>query len=118
LLDVLNDEIYPKFGYNFTKSISYYIKEFDWKTIAEAKMDKFRNYHHDTIAWATIQDVKWNDDGNCLEWSLPNHSWIKFRASGTEPKFKAYFCVYGDNNVDVYDKYTQLQSAIEQLFNE
>jgi phosphomannomutase len=29
LLDVLNDEIYPKFGYNFTKSISYYIKEFD-----------------------------------------------------------------------------------------
>ncbi|MDE7075366.1 MAG: hypothetical protein K2O21_01895, partial [Malacoplasma sp.] len=38
-----------------------------------------------------------NEPAKALEWHLENDMWIKFRLSGTEPKFKIYYEIYGDS---------------------
>lgn len=44
----------------------------------------------DSISNYQIQEIIYHDKAKYLEWKLANNSTIKFRLSGTKPKFKVY----------------------------
>ena len=58
-------------------------------------MKYFRNYNKKTIGNYKINKIVFNKLGDCLEWWLDGKSWVKFRKSGTEPKMKVYYELYG-----------------------
>jgi phosphomannomutase len=80
-------------------------------------MNLFRKYKSNTIGKWHIYSNKWNEVGECIEWDLGNDNWVKFRKSGTEPKFKAYFCIYGTSNFDAKKQFDDLKILIDQIVN-
>jgi hypothetical protein len=82
-VDILQQEIYPKFGWWFGKTDSFTFDSLDWRKIINAKMDLFVNYHNDQFANKKIKQIVWNNQGDCLDWILDNDEWIRFRKSGT-----------------------------------
>ncbi|MDR2823186.1 MAG: phospho-sugar mutase, partial [Mycoplasmataceae bacterium] len=59
--------------------------------------------------------IQWNKDGDCLEWLLEQDSWIKFRLSGTEPKFKIYYNLYDKNETLLLKTYNELSIIFKKL---
>ena len=66
------------------------------------------------ISGLTIKHVFWNEAGGCIEWDLGNGSWIKFRISGTEPKFKIYINLVIESK-KVYYNFDQVQEFTNNL---
>ncbi len=95
LIDYLEKIIFKEYGTWFGKTDSFVIKDLDWKKIVDQKMKYFRNYNKKTIGNYKINKIVFNKLGDCLEWWLDGKSWIKFRKSGTEPKMKVYYELYG-----------------------
>jgi phosphomannomutase len=80
-------------------------------------MDMFKQYSSKVIGDFNIQKIEWNTFGDCLEWHLNNKSWIKFRMSGTEPKFKIYYELNGDNLTTLNKQYEKLNNEFNALLH-
>ena len=116
LLDYLEKVIFTKFGSWFGKTESFTINDLNWKNIAKNKMRFFTNYKNENICDYQIKKIQFNKTGNCLEWLLSNDSWIKFRMSGTEPKFKIYYELNGDNLEKLQSDYNKMNKELSDLF--
>jgi phosphomannomutase len=115
LIDILQQEIYPKYGQWFGKTVSYTYDVLDWKSLITNKMQLLKNYHKKNIGDFLIKKVIWNKIGDCLEWHLNNESWIKFRMSGTEPKFKIYYNLYGKDQNILINQYNKLDEIFKKI---
>lgn len=103
LIDLLENEIYPTFGYWAGCTVSYTFQGFEWQQEMQAKMNQFAAYNNKSnlqIYDCKLKSCKWNEAADALEWDFDKGIFIKFRMSGTEPKFKAYFNIYGSSNED------------------
>jgi phosphomannomutase len=114
-VDILEKEIYPKYGQWFGKTVSFTYDVLDWKPVVKSKMDLLKKYKHNTIGDLKIKKILWNKIGDCLEWHLDNDSWIKFRLSGTEPKFKIYYNLFGDDMSILLNQYNKLDLLFKQM---
>jgi phosphomannomutase len=115
LIDILEQEIYPVYGQWFGKTVSYTYDVLDWKPLVESKMNLLKHHHEKTIGDWKIKKILWNKLGDCLEWHLENDSWIKFRMSGTEPKFKIYYNLYGPSQNDLLSQYNKLDKIFRTM---
>lgn len=116
LIEVLYNRIFAIFGNWHGQTISIGIKGFDWKQKAEKIEDKLLNLKLCKIGRWKIQDIFWNENGSCLEWILDDQSWIKFRISGTEPKFKIYYNLYFKNRIlDIEKNLNAKQKEVDSL---
>ena len=115
LVDYLEKVIFKKFGTWFGATDSFVITKLNWQPIAEAKMNYFKNYKKKTFNGLTIKKIQWNKVGGCLEWLLDKGEWIKFRRSGTEPKFKVYYNFYGGSLQSLRKKYESLHKAFNKI---
>lgn len=95
LVDYLN-EIFEIYGAWAGETVSYLIQSPNWKNDMQQRMDYFAKMKNKFILNLRILENKWNKAADALEWKLENGMWIKFRMSGTEPKFKVYFNLYGN----------------------
>lgn len=96
--DILEKVIFPKYGHWYGNTFCQIISGIDWKEKAKSYIKLLSEYHHPKILSRTIKSISYNEKGSCLEFELDNNSWIKFRLSGTEPKFKIYFNLFNDDN--------------------
>lgn len=103
LIDILEKEIFVKYGHWYGETTSLIIPGLDWKIKATNMMDKLRNFKETKILTRSIHKVIYNELGSCLEYHFDNDSWVKFRLSGTEPKFKIYTNLYDDSSLGVYN---------------
>lgn len=94
LIDILEQIIYPEYGHWFGQTISTIIPGNDWEIKAQQLIQKLANFSDIKIGNRTITSIYFNEMGQCLVWTLEDDSWIEFRLSGTEPKFKTYFNLY------------------------
>jgi phosphomannomutase len=83
--------------------------------LIESKMQMFKQHKTKTIGDLRIRKILWNKIGDCLEWHLENDSWIKFRMSGTEPKFKVYYNLNGKNQNILINQYNKLDKIFRQM---
>lgn len=95
LIDYLND-IFNEYGAWAGETVSYLIEAPNWKETMSARMDYFAKMKNKNILNLKILENKYNKKADALEWILEDGMWIKFRMSGTEPKFKVYFDLYGE----------------------
>lgn len=93
-IDYLED-IYKIYGTWQGKTVSFVIKDANWREKVDEILDKLLSFEPDTILNRKIVSVNFNNEGECVDWILENNSWIRFRKSGTEPKFKIYYNMYG-----------------------
>ncbi|ASJ89428.1 MAG: phosphomannomutase [Candidatus Malacoplasma girerdii] len=117
LVDYLEKIIFGQYGSWFGYTDSFWISGLDWKNKAIEKMNFFKQYKEKNIGPYTIQSIKWNDAGDCLEWDLGSNNWIKFRTSGTEPKFKAYYNFYGNSVVELRKIYQDIHNQFAKIIN-
>lgn len=118
LVDILEQEIFPNFGYWAGGTMSYTFKGLDWQKTMNDKMDFFSNYKVDMIHDVMVTSRKWNSQADALEWQLQEGMWIKFRKSGTEPKFKIYFNIYGSSFEDANNRYNEIKNIMNDLMRE
>lgn len=90
------EQIFSEFGAWVGETVSYKIESLNWKEEMQKKIDQFARIKNKDILGLTIEEVVWNEDAKAVEWYLENNIWIKFRLSGTEPKFKIYFEIYAE----------------------
>ena len=92
LLDYIN-EIYEKFGYYYSKQISF---EFNNKEDMDKLMARLRDKNifkeKEKIDYLNKKDLK----TNLLKFVMDDNSYFMVRPSGTEPKIKLYF--YANDN--------------------
>lgn len=91
------DEIFEEFGAWTGETVAYKIESLNWKEEMQEKMDKFAAVKNKDILGLEIKGIRWNEPAQALEWYLDNDIWIKFRLSGTEPKFKIYYEIYAED---------------------
>ena len=115
LIDFMEKVIFKQFGNWFGATDYFIVDKLDWQPVVEAKMNYFKNYKSKTFDVIKIKKVQWNKTGGCLEWLLDNDQWIKFRKSGTEPKFKVYYNFYGDSLSELRKKYESLHEAFKKI---
>ncbi|MGL5246089.1 MAG: phospho-sugar mutase [Mycoplasmoidaceae bacterium] len=115
--ELLENEIYPKYGYWRGETISFLIKDLNWVEKSEAIMESFRTTEIDEICGMKLLESRWNDEGDCLEWIFENDNSVRFRKSGTEPKFKAYFNMYGSTLEKAEENFIQFKREIKELMN-
>lgn len=116
-IDILENEIYPKYGHWYGNTTSLVIDGLNWKEKAEKMLNKLMVFNKQYVLERQVINVIYNDAGSCLEIYFKNDSWVKFRLSGTEPKFKIYLNLYLDNDsndVD-YNISKQLQAEAENI---
>lgn len=115
LIDLLENEIYQQFGYWAGGTMSYTFKGFNWKQEMERKMDYFKSLNNFDVCGLKVLSNKWNNEADALEWDLGQGIWIKFRKSGTEPKFKIYYNVYGNSLEEANDIFENLKKYMSEL---
>ncbi len=118
LEELLLNEIYPKYGYWRGETISFLIKNLNWIEKSIEIMNFLKEFKLEEINNFKLIDNKWNDLGQCLEWIFENNITIKFRKSGTEPKFKAYLNIYGNSIEDSNKNFNFFKNYIEKIINE
>ncbi|XQP55603.1 MAG: phospho-sugar mutase [Mycoplasmoidaceae bacterium] len=90
LHDYLCDRLYDIYGPTHTQTISYTLKGPNWKAEANKLMNRARHYKERKLFDYEIKKIWFEKESDCVVWTLNKDSWIKFRLSGTEPKFKVY----------------------------
>lgn len=90
LHDYLCDRIYDIYQPTFTQTYSYTITSHNWKDDARKMMHRALHIRERKIFDYQIEKVWYEKTSDCVVWTLDKDSWIKFRVSGTEPKFKVY----------------------------
>lgn len=115
LIDILENRIYQKYSKWYGKTVSLKIPGNNWKAKAKQLEKKVLTIKEGTkISGLTIKHVFWNEAGGCIEWDLGNGSWIKFRISGTEPKFKIYINLVIETK-KVYYNFDQVEEFTNNL---
>lgn len=114
LIDYLND-IFAEYGAWAGGTVSYLIEAPNWKESMEKRMEYFAKMKNKEILDIKILENKWNKKADALEWNLENGMWIKFRMSGTEPKFKVYFNLYGNTVEEANKLYETLKLEIDMI---
>ncbi len=112
-IDILENEIYPKFGYWYGETVSIIIDGLDWKEKANSIMNKLMVFNQQYVLDRQVINVIYNDEGSCLEIYFKNDSWVKFRLSGTEPKFKIYINLYDDTPIGTINLNASSQLKLE-----
>ncbi len=97
LIDLLEGEIYGKYGKIYNATVPFSFAEPDWKESVRKRFDRILGYGERTIGARPITKIAFNEAGGCCDWLLDGDSWLRFRMSGTEPKFKVYYNLYGDD---------------------
>lgn len=95
LIDYLHS-IFKEYGAWAGGTVSYLIEGPNWRESMQQRIEYFSKLKSKHILNLRILKNEWNKKADALEWTLDNGMWIKFRMSGTEPKFKVYFNLYGD----------------------
>ncbi|WP_027119401.1 phospho-sugar mutase [[Mycoplasma] testudinis] len=117
LIDFLEKIIYKEFGNIYNATVAFVFKELNWKELAKARMDKMLNFKETKIGDREIKEIKWNDVGGCIDWILDGDSWLRFRMSGTEPKFKVYYNLYGDSLDGLRKEAEQIQTQLKKILD-
>lgn len=116
LVDYL-EHIYDEFGGWAGETVAYLIQAPDWKEKMSIKMNElasFKKKYSDII----IVENKWNQQADALEWHLENGMWIKFRMSGTEPKFKVYYNIYAETSQEARQILNRYKAIIDDLLRQ
>lgn len=111
----LLDSIYEEFGYWSGKTVSNTIVDLNWREKANLLMDKISNYNDKVICGINLLKIEWNKKGGCLEWIFEKDIYVKFRLSGTEPKFKVYYNLYEESKEKVIKLQEQFEKYIENI---
>lgn len=90
LHDYICDRLFDVYGPSFTQTYSYTIKSDNWRADAKTMMNRALHFRERKLFDYTIQRAYYHKESDCVVWDLDKDSWIKFRLSGTEPKFKVY----------------------------
>lgn len=114
LVDYLH-EIFKEFGAWAGETVSYLIQAPNWKESMQERMEYFAKYKNKNILNLKILENKWNKKADAQEWHLENGMWIKFRMSGTEPKFKVYYNIYGETIVQANQLLEDLKLEIDLI---
>lgn len=114
-IDVLEKEIYPKYGYWSGKTISFTIKSLEWKEEAQKIVNFFKSYKDNIISEFEFVDNRWNDVANCLEIIYNNDNTLRLRLSGTEPKYKFYINVYGNSIEESHELMHKAEKKIREI---
>lgn len=95
LHDFLQQEIFDAFGATFARTYSYTIDSRSWLKDAKLMFNRALKISKNRIRLYDykVQKICFNKRADAIEWILDKDSWIRFRISGTEPKFKVYFCL-------------------------
>ena len=95
LHDFIQQKIFDEFGATYSHTFSYTVISNDWKKDAKLMFNRALKMKKNQIRLYDykIQKIHFCKEADAIEWILDKHSWIKFRISGTEPKFKVYFCL-------------------------
>lgn len=105
------EKIYEKYGYWKGFTDYYLIESNDWRDVLSSCLKKSEMHEKINLFGYQIKDISFNSDSNSVEWIMDNDCWIKFRLSGTEPKFKIYYNLYNsdkkqlDESVDSFKNY-------------
>ena len=68
-----------------------------------------------SICGLKVKKIVFNKVGGCLEWHFVGRNWIKFRMSGTEPKFKVYYELYGNSLGQLNERLIKLDRLISYI---
>lgn len=90
LHDYICDKIYDDYGPTHPQTVSYKIQSNNWEADAKVMMDRALKMSEKKLFDYQIEKVWYQKASDCVVWTLNKDSWIKFRISGTEPKFKVY----------------------------
>lgn len=115
LVDLLEKEIYPKYGHWYGETTSILIHDLNWKEKALSIFEKLKSNDLDKICNRDIINKKNNEEASAIEYYFDNDSWVKFRISGTEPKFKIYTNLYPKQDNFEYDTSYTKQLQIESF---
>ena len=115
LVDLLEKEIYPKYGHWYGETTSILIQDLNWKEKALSIFEKLKSNDLDKICNRDIISKKNNEEASAIEYYFDNDSWVKFRISGTEPKFKIYTNLYSKQDNFEYDTSYTKQLQIESF---
>ncbi|AEW46007.1 phosphoglucomutase/phosphomannomutase [Mycoplasma haemocanis str. Illinois] len=112
ITDIL-DSLYKKYGYwkGFTE---FYV----FNDLKETKkyFDSLNNVNFGDICDYSLSKKEFNENTKILSWYIKGGGWIKFRVSGTEPKFKVYYNIYGDSKEWIEEQANKLRFYFEKLF--
>lgn len=131
MIDALN-QLYQKYGTYRESQKSLTLTGADGKEKMQKMIESFRNNILSEFAGEKV--VKYQDFGlritiengekkeltgfdksDVLKYFLADGSWIAIRPSGTEPKFKFYFCIKGDSQNDVLAKEKKYYQFVDEL---
>lgn len=102
-IDILEKEIFPTFGHWYGETTSIKILGHNWREIANSVFEKLQKNNLTIIGKRKIVKKLYNEKANSIDYLFENDSWVKFRISGTEPKFKIYTNLYPTNDKLVFD---------------
>jgi phosphoglucomutase len=128
LVDVLND-LYKRFGYHHEDQVSLTLKGSDGSAKIKAILNHFRTSTIEEFAGIKVvckedyllkQKTKNNvitdlnfPASDVIKYYLEDGTWLAIRPSGTEPKCKFYFCVLGQSESEVKDKFNLINQALK-----
>lgn len=123
LIDKLND-LYEEHGYFYDKVISYSLDPLTGQETINKIMNALRIEPLNSIASYNVKEtedyLKGHKDypkSNVLRFILDDNSFIAIRPSGTEPKYKIYFCIKEKDKEKALNKFNAIQNELNQLFN-
>jgi len=128
LVDVLND-LYKRFGYHHEDQVSLTLKGSDGSAKIKAILNHFRTNTIEEFAGIKVvckedyllkQKTKNNvvtelnfPASDVIKYYLEDGTWLAIRPSGTEPKCKFYFCVLGQSEAEVKEKFNLINQALK-----
>ena len=115
LVDLLEKEIYPKYGHWYGETTSIVINDLNWKEKALLILEKLKTNDLGKICNREIVSKNFNEKADAMEYYFEGDSWVKFRISGTEPKFKIYTNLFSKNDNFEYDTTYTKQLQIESF---
>jgi phosphomannomutase len=115
LNDVFEKEIFPKYGYWKGITLPVEFKGNNWRDLVAGKVEKLQKFSGKISEFKSVVETSYNKNYRLLEWKLNDGSWIKFRASGTEPKLKAYLNLYGSSTKALNKELLEISKLIKTL---
>ncbi len=100
------------------KGILTYLRQNPIQEIAGINVVFWEDYEKQIrVSKDKVESIVGFDQSDVLKMILQDGSWIAIRPSGTEPKCKFYYCIKGDNQEEVNDKFNRFDLAMQQQIN-
>lgn len=115
--DILEHEIFTKFGHWYGQTDFRIIQGNQWQDLAKEYLNQVLNFPHKSIFSRQIISITENKQAGTVDFNFENDSWLKFRISGTEPKFKMYFNLYRDETQHLFNplETISLHEEVEEI---